>query len=58
MKLFLGILFGALALIAYAWLEKRINQQACMVCGFRIARDAVNEPCPRCAALINPLEAD
>ena len=58
MKLFAGILFGAVALIAYTLIEKRVNQQACTVCGYRISADAVNQACPRCAAPINSLETD
>jgi len=55
MKLLLGVLFGAVVLIAYVLIEKRINQRPCPVCGFQISADAVGEPCPRCDALINPL---
>jgi len=58
MKLLLSILLGAVALIAYVVIEKRLNQQACPVCGFHISADAINEPCPRCDAFINPLEID
>ena len=54
MKLLLGILIGAIVLIVYVMIEKRLNQRACPICGFSISADAVNEPCPRCDALINP----
>ena len=55
MKMLLGILFGAAVLVVYALIEKRWNQRACPVCGFRVSADAVNESCPRCDALINPV---
>ncbi len=55
MKMLLSILFGAVTLTAYALVEKRINQRACPACGFQVSADSVNEPCPRCAAIINPL---
>ena len=58
MKMFLGILFGAVALIAYVLIEKRRGQQACATCGFRVSADVVNQPCPRCGALLNPLADD
>jgi len=55
MKMFLSVLFGAVMLTAYALVEKRVNQRACPACGLQISADAVNEPCPRCATIINPL---
>ena len=58
MKLLAGILFTAVVLIAYSVIEKRINQQACAVCGYRASADAVGQACPRCDAPINSLETD
>jgi hypothetical protein len=58
MKILLSVLFGAVVLMAYIMIEKRLNQRACPVCGFSVSADAVNESCPRCDALINPLEID
>jgi predicted Zn-ribbon and HTH transcriptional regulator len=58
MKILLSVLFCAIALIVYSVIEKRLNQQACPVCGFSVSADAVNQSCPRCDALINPLESD
>jgi Zn finger protein HypA/HybF involved in hydrogenase expression len=55
MNMLLGILLSAIVLIAYAWIEKRLNQQACAVCGARVSADVIDQPCPRCDALINPL---
>ena len=54
----LGILLAGAVLIAYVMIEKRINLRPCPICGLRISRDAVNEPCPRCDALINPTEGN
>ena len=58
MKLLAGILFGAVVLVAYSLIEKRVNQQACAVCGYRVSADAINQACPRCGAAINSLETD
>ena len=58
MKILLSILFGAVVLMAYLIIEKRLNQRACPVCGFSVSADAVNESCPRCDALINSAEID
>ena len=56
MKMFLGILFGAIVLIAYVMFEKRRCQQDCPACGLTVSVDVVNEPCPRCDTLINPTD--
>jgi len=58
MKILLSVLFATVVLIAYSIIEKRLNQQACRICGLRVSADVVNQSCPRCDALINPLEAD
>ena len=58
MKILLSVLFCAAVLVAYSMIEKRLNQQACPVCGFTVSADVVNGSCPRCDALINSLESD
>jgi len=58
MKIFLSVLFSAIVLVAYSMIEKRLNQQACAVCGFSVSADAVNQSCPRCDALIDASESD
>ncbi len=55
MKL-LGILLGAAALVAYAMIEKRLNQHACPSCAYRVSADDTSETCPRCGASVNWLE--
>ncbi len=49
-ELLLTIIIGGAVLIAYSWIEKRINQKTCTACGFSVSREAVEEACPRCAA--------
>jgi hypothetical protein len=44
----LTVLGGGSALLAYALIERRINQRACPQCGFRVSVDAAAEQCPRC----------
>lgn len=46
----LSILIGAAVLVAYLVVEKRINQRACLECGFTLSVDAIEEHCPRCDA--------
>jgi len=50
----LGILItiaaGGSALIAYALLERRINQRACRYCHFRVSVVTLDEQCPRCGS--------
>ena len=58
MNLLLGILCSAAALIAYAMIEKRINQRACDGCGYRVSADAVDQRCPRCGASVDQTEAE
>ena len=53
MKMLVGILFGAVVLIAYAMIEKRLNQRACPACAYRVAADDTSETCPRCGAPVN-----
>jgi hypothetical protein len=45
------VLVGA-ALVAYALIEKRINQRPCPDCGFRVSIDGLAEACPRCGSTI------
>jgi hypothetical protein len=48
----LGILItiagGGSVLLAYALIERRINQRACPHCGFRVAVETLDEQCPKC----------
>jgi hypothetical protein len=50
LTLLLTIIIGGAVLIAYCFLEKRINQRACLACGFRVSVDAVDDQCPRCGS--------
>ena len=52
MTMLLSILIGAVVLIAYFIVEKRINQRACSECGFTMSVDAMEEQCPNCDAEI------
>jgi rubrerythrin len=58
MILLISVLCGAVVLLAYVVIEKRLSQKACAACGFNVSADPVNESCPRCEALINSLEID
>jgi len=42
------VVAGGAALVAYALIERRINQRACPYCGFRVSIDALIQKCPRC----------
>jgi predicted RNA-binding Zn-ribbon protein involved in translation (DUF1610 family) len=42
------ILLGAVALVVYAMIEKRLNQRACLSCAYRVAADDTSDTCPRC----------
>jgi Zn finger protein HypA/HybF involved in hydrogenase expression len=53
MAILLGLLSGAAALGVYFIIEKRINQRACLSCGYNISADAIEEQCPRCDALLS-----
>lgn len=53
MAMLFGFLLGAAVLLAYAMIEKRINQRPCPECGYTVSVDAISEQCPRCAALVN-----
>ena len=48
----LAILICGAVLIAYVIVEKRINQRACLKCGFKASIDGLDEVCPRCGSLI------
>ncbi len=52
----MGIVIAALVvgvvLIAYVAVERRINQRSCPECGYRASIDGLEEPCPRCGAMI------
>jgi ribosomal protein S27AE len=52
MKIVLAFAIVAAVLIAYAIVEKRINQRGCPACGFRVSIDGLDEDCPRCGSLI------
>lgn len=52
MTMLLSILIGAVVLIAYFIVEKRINRRACPECGFTMSVDAIEEQCPNCEAEI------
>jgi hypothetical protein len=52
LALILTMIIGGAVLIAYCWIEKRINQRACLACGFRLSVDAIDEQCPRCGSAI------
>ena len=47
----LTVIIGGAVLIAYCWLEKRVNQRACLACGYRVSVDALEDRCPRCGTL-------
>ncbi len=44
----LTVIIGGAVLIAYCWLEQRVNQRACLACGYRVSVDASEDGCPRC----------
>lgn len=52
MSVIIAILIGGALLIAYCKMEKRINQRACLACGYTVSIDAPDEQCPRCDAII------
>jgi rubrerythrin len=52
MKIALAFVIVAAVMVAYAIVEKRINQRGCPECGFRVSKDGLDEACPRCGALI------
>jgi hypothetical protein len=53
MTIIISVLIGGAVLIAYCLIEKRINQQACPVCGFTRSVDATDDQCPRCDGIIS-----
>jgi len=42
------ILGGGSVLLAYALIERHINQKTCPYCGFRVSAVASEDQCPRC----------
>jgi hypothetical protein len=48
LALLLTIIIGGAVLLVYCWIEKRINQRACLACGFRMSVDEIVDECPRC----------
>jgi rubrerythrin len=50
LKFLLALAVAAVVLIAYSWIEKRINQRRCRECGFSRSLDDAKEECPRCGS--------
>jgi hypothetical protein len=52
MAAILAILTVSLVLIAYVFVEMRINLRRCPECDFKISIDGLDEDCPRCGSMI------
>jgi Zn finger protein HypA/HybF involved in hydrogenase expression len=52
MSILIAIVIGGSILIAYCMIEKRINQRACVACGYTVSVDGPDLHCPRCDAMI------
>jgi hypothetical protein len=50
--LLLTIFIAFALLFLYTLIERRINQRACVECGFRVSVDQPEELCPRCGLAI------